>query len=137
MKWQLGVTHYDLTSCFFPLPTLYFISSSYLLFYSLSLFSLTRLSLQLLLPTTRARLVFLISLSTVFYSHTHTHTRKHAHTHPRTHTHTHTHTHTDLLLCLCAGENVSRPDPFRTHVFELFFQHPGTMWIITLHANLF
>lgn len=40
---------------------------------ALTVTALTNCSLQLLLPTTKARFVFLINLSTVLYTHTHTH----------------------------------------------------------------
>lgn len=44
---------------------------------ALTVTALTNCSLQLLLPTTKARFVFLISLSTVLCMHTKTHTHKH------------------------------------------------------------
>lgn len=44
---------------------------------ALTVTALTNCSLQLLLPTTRARLVFLMSLSTVLYTHTHTNSCSH------------------------------------------------------------
>lgn len=50
---------------------------------ALTVTALTNCSLQLLLPTTKARFVFLISLSTVLCMHTITHTSTQAHTNPQ------------------------------------------------------
>ena len=72
---------------------------------ALTVTALTNCSLQLLLPTTRARLVFLMSLSTVFYWCTHTYTYT-----------THTHTHRDTCMCV---ETYIDPHPTEsTHTEE-------------------
>lgn len=54
----------DLKSCFKPVCSACELPA-------LTVTALTNCSLQLLLPTTRARFVFLINLSTVLYTHTH------------------------------------------------------------------